>query len=137
MLRNVCLALLAGAALVATGCATTSGSGGGGAEATATPTAATTAEAPPPKGVAPPAGHPLAKISTGMAAADVRKVLGEPTGETTYPTGKNWIPFYYGPDTMRTDWKYKGQGRVVFSHNRYSGAMKVIRVDYDPDEDGQ
>jgi hypothetical protein len=66
----------------------------------------------------------------------VREKIGAPTGEQVYPTGKAWIPFYYGPDTMRTDWKYKGQGRVVFSTNQWSHTSKVIRVDYDPGEDG-
>jgi hypothetical protein len=31
---------------------------------------------------------------------------------------------------------YKGQGRVVFSRNRYSGSLKVVRVTYNPDEAG-
>jgi outer membrane protein assembly factor BamE (lipoprotein component of BamABCDE complex) len=78
----------------------------------------------------------LAKVQTGMTPEEVRKLLGEPTGERTYPTGKAFIPFYYGSDTHRTDWKYKGVGRVVFGHNRYSGNMKVIRVDADPSEPG-
>jgi outer membrane protein assembly factor BamE (lipoprotein component of BamABCDE complex) len=78
----------------------------------------------------------LAKVQTGMTPEEVRKLLGEPTGERTYPTGKAFIPFYYGSDTHRTDWKYKGVGRVVFGHNRYSGNMKVIRVDTDPSETG-
>ena len=47
-----------------------------------------------------------------------------------------WIPYYYGPDTRRVDYKYKGVGRVVFGRNRYSGATKVIRVDADSTEDG-
>jgi hypothetical protein len=29
---------------------------------------------------------------------------------------------------------YKGVGRVVFSRNRYSGALKVIRLLHNPDE---
>jgi hypothetical protein len=51
-------------------------------------------------------------------------------------TGKAWIPFYYGPDVGRLDYRYKGVGIVVFSRSRYSGGTKVIRVDYDPSEDG-
>jgi hypothetical protein len=49
-------------------------------------------------------------------------------------TGKAWIPFYYGGDTYRTDWMYKGKGRVVFSRNQWSGALKVIRVMHNPNE---
>jgi len=32
---------------------------------------------------------------------------------------------------------YNGKGRVVFSRNRYSGSLKVVRVIYNPDEGGK
>jgi len=69
-----------------------------------------------------------------MNESRVRKILGEPDDSNAYVTGKAWIPFYYGSDTMRTDWMYRGVGRVVFSRNRYSGGLKVIRVIYNPSE---
>jgi hypothetical protein len=81
-----------------------------------------------------PAGSPLAKVELGMNDAEVRKILGDPDDSNAYMTGKAWIPFYYGPDTHRSDWMYKSQGRVVFSRNRWSGSMKVIRVLYNPNE---
>jgi hypothetical protein len=86
------------------------------------------------QGVAPPASSPLSKVEVGMNDFQVRKILGEPDNMNVYPTGKSWIPFYFGGDTTRSDWMYKGMGRVVFSRNQYSGALKVIRVDYNPDE---
>jgi outer membrane protein assembly factor BamE (lipoprotein component of BamABCDE complex) len=88
------------------------------------------------KGVAPPAGSKLARVQKGMSPGEVTAIMGEPTNTSTYQTGMAWVPFYYGSDTMRTDYKYKGVGRVVFGHNRWSGSMKVIRIDYDPSEDG-
>jgi outer membrane protein assembly factor BamE (lipoprotein component of BamABCDE complex) len=88
------------------------------------------------QGMAPPAGSKLAKVQMGMNEGEVRKIMGDPDSSPTYTTGKAWIPFYYGSDATRTDWKYKGVGRVVFGHNRWSGAQRVIRVDYDPQEDG-
>lgn len=81
-----------------------------------------------------PAGSALAKVDEGMTDTQVRKALGDPDNSNAYMTGKAWIPFYYGPDTHRTDWMYKGKGRVVFSRNRYSGALKVIRVMHNPQE---
>ncbi len=81
-----------------------------------------------------PADSPLARIEKGMSDLDVRKAIGEPDDANMYMTGKAWIPFYYGSDTLRTDWKYSGQGRVVFSRNRYTGALKVVRVIYNPEE---
>lgn len=82
----------------------------------------------------PPAGSRLARVTAGMNESRVRKILGEPDDSNAYVTGKAWIPFYYGSDTMRTDWMYRGVGRVVFSRNRYSGGLKVIRVIYNPSE---
>ena len=86
------------------------------------------------KGVAPPADSPLATVELGMNDVQVRKILGDPDNANSYITGKSWIPFYYGTDTSRSDWMYKGMGRVVFSRNQYSGSLKVIRIDYNPNE---
>ncbi len=83
---------------------------------------------------APPPSARIAGVKLDMNDIDVRKIMGEPDNANAYMTGKAWIPFYYGPDTARTDWMYKGQGRVVFSRNRYSGGLKVIRVLYNPNE---
>ena len=123
MIRNrSTLTLVLGVALALVlsvgGCSSTGGSG-------------TTAE----KVVLPiPADSPLATVEVGMSDLDVRKIMGEPDDANMYMTGKAWIPFYYGPDTHRTDWKYSKTGRVVFSRNRYSGALKVVRIIYNPEE---
>lgn len=82
----------------------------------------------------PPPGHKLAQIKLDMNDNDVRRILGDPDNSNAYQTGKAWIPYYYGPDTARSDWMYKGMGRVVFSRNRYTGGLKVIRVLYNPNE---
>ncbi len=82
----------------------------------------------------PPPNSPLAKVEMGSSDVEVRKVMGDPDDANGYMTGKAWIPFYYGGDTHRTDWLYKGQGRVVFSRNRWSGNLKVIRVIYNPND---
>jgi hypothetical protein len=109
-------------------CACASGSGGGQADSSPR------AQAAAAKGVAPPPGSPLSKVALGMNDVQVRKILGEPDNANAYVTGKSWIPFYYGTDTSRSDWMYKGMGRVVFSRNQYSGTLKVIRIDYNPNE---
>ncbi len=82
-----------------------------------------------------PASSPLSRVRLGMSDVRVREALGNPDHAVAYQTGKRWIPFYWGPDTRRTDWMYRGMGRVVFSRNQYSGALKAIRVDYDPQEE--
>ena len=86
------------------------------------------------EGVPPPPGSPLAKVQVGMSDSDVRKILGDPDNANGYITGKAFIPYYFGPDTSRRDWLYQGKGRVVFSQNRWSGNLTVVRVDYNPNE---
>ena len=71
-----------------------------------------------------------------LSEAQVIEILGPPTSQQNYVTGKAWIPWYYGPDTSRLDYRYKGVGLISFSRNRYSGAAQVVRVDADPNEDG-
>lgn len=94
------------------------------------------AKAKAAEGTRPPAGTKLARVTDGMSEAEVVSILGEPTSRQDYMTGKAWIPYYYGSDVSRLDYRYKGVGIVVFGRNRYSGKTKVIRVDYDPNEDG-
>jgi len=86
----------------------------------------------------PPAGTSLAKITKGMPSEQVNEILGSPTSQNTYPTGKGWIPFYgwWGGDGYRTDWIYKGKGKVIFNQKPFSSRLKVIQVYYDPKEDG-
>ena len=96
--------------------------------------AAPEADAPTP----PPAGSPLAKITKGMAMSDVATLLGQPTDQNQYVTGKAFIPWYFGDDVSRIEWHYKGLGRVVFTGGGAWGQRggAVEWVDYDPKETG-
>jgi len=80
----------------------------------------------------------LSNVQRGMPDDQVRELLGTPTSTNHYPTGKGWIPFYgwWGGDAYRTEWIYKGQGRVVFNQRPFSSRLKVINVLSDPAEDG-
>ena len=113
------LLVLALAAFVMSACARKGGGGG---------------DSYPAGYAAAPAGSPLAAIKLGDGEHHVRKALGEPDNANAYMTGKAWIPFYFGTDVARTDWMYTGKGRIVFSRNRYTGALKVIRVMHNSDE---
>lgn len=95
----------------------------------AAPAAGKEAKAPTPP---PPAGSPLAQVKEGMSDTDVRKILGEPDSSKNYMTGKQFIPYYFGTDTTRVEYIYKGKGRITFSRNQYSQGLKVIRVEYNP-----
>jgi hypothetical protein len=85
-----------------------------------------------------PPDSPLAKIKIGMTAQEVSNILGMPTNQVSYATGKAWIPWYFGDDARRTEWSYKGLGRVVFTGGNVfgGGGGRVNRVDYDPSETG-
>jgi hypothetical protein len=95
-----------------------------------------------------PAAKPAAKpkrsgeasidmIVAGMSMQEVYDLLGHPTATTSHQTGKAWIPFNFGgKDLARSIALYKGQGRVIFSHDAYSGTPKVIEVVVDPNESG-
>ena len=40
----------------------------------------------------------MAKVKPGMRPEEVVEVLGAPSRQSSYPTGKAFTPFYYGPD---------------------------------------
>ena len=73
-----------------------------------------------------------------MTKKQVTDILGSPTDENSYSSGKAWIPFYFGNDVRRTEFLYKGVGRVVFADGNAfgGGGSEVVRVDYDPAESG-
>ena len=122
------LVLVAGAY----GCKTTSSADSGStkeAPAKEAPAKSETAVKPAPANI--PASSPLAKVKMGMQRAQVDDLIGQPTSSRVFPSGKAFIPFYYGPDTVRTGAFYKGLGRIVFS-----GAHIVVEIEYDPTEDG-
>ncbi len=127
-------ALLLTAVLAALGACASGSGGSSGAPSSTTAAEPAAKPATAPADVPPPAGHPFGTITLGMNDAEVRKLLGDPDNANAYMTGKGFIPFYFGPDQTRTDWMYKGKGRIVFSRNQYSGGLKVIRVMYNPSE---
>ncbi len=144
------MARLFGSVFVAIACGSfllACASGGGGTAAaqpaasqpTASQPAAQAAPAAKPAAPAdkpPPAGHKFAQIQVGMSDAQVRAILGEPSDAGAHITGKAFIPYYMGSDTSRVEWVYKGSGIIQFNSNRWTSALKVIRVVYDPAEDG-
>ena len=73
-----------------------------------------------------------------MTKVQVAGLLGEPTDRNRYRTGKAWIPWYFGNDANREEWHYKNLGRVTFTDGNVfgGGAREVMRVQYDPSEDG-
>lgn len=84
-----------------------------------------------------PADSAFAKLKLGMTQGQVHEILGQPTDTKTYQTGKAWIPFYFGPDVMRTDEFYKGVGTITYTGAGIGGVhWTVFRASYNTAEDG-
>ncbi|MBD9362727.1 outer membrane protein assembly factor BamE domain-containing protein [Methylomonas fluvii] len=84
-----------------------------------------------------PANSPFAKLKLGMTQGQVHEILGQPTDTKSYQTGKAWIPFYFGPDVMRTDEFYKGVGIITYTGAGIGGVhWTVYRAIYNAAEDG-
>lgn len=134
--RIIVLAAAFALAFALSGCASSGGSttessssgssGGSSGSSSSAPAAKTT-----PANV--PAGSPLAGVEIGMTQQQVVDLLGQPTRMKNYPTGKNWIPFYFGGDTYRFDWIYPGKGTVIMANtSRFSSNLVVADVLHDP-----
>ena len=84
-----------------------------------------------------PSGSPFAKIKKDMGIKQVIDIIGNPTDQEAYITGKAFIPFYMGSDTSQFVYYYKGLGQIYFTGGgAFGGGGRVIEVIYDPKEDG-
>jgi hypothetical protein len=132
-----CVAALMASAALLGGCETVKSVTGGGSSATPAPApAAAPAPAPAPAAKAPAGdtvhvkgindwegditGKPAAnsrftKLTIGMGMRQVTDLVGPPTDQGAYVTGKAWIPFYFGSDRYRHEMVFKGQGRLIFA----------------------
>jgi hypothetical protein len=63
----------------------------------------------------PAANSRFTKLTIGMGMRQVTDLIGQPTDQGAYVTGKAWIPFYFGSDRYRHELVYKGQGRLIFA----------------------
>ncbi len=129
--RVIVAGLIFGLTVAVGGCAST---GDSSSSTSSTSSASSSSEAAPTTTPV-PANSRLAKVDIGMNEIQVRGVLGEPSNVRSYPTAKNWIPFYFGGDTVRQEWIYSRVGRVVFSNSsRFSRTFTVSDRIHNPDE---
>ena len=67
----------------------------------------------------------FSKLQIGMPVRQVVDLIGPPTDQGGYVTGRAFNPFYWGSDRTRFEMAYKGQGRLVFASDggfgRYGG----------------
>lgn len=62
----------------------------------------------------PPADSPFGKLKIGMSYEEVIAIVGKPTNQHDFCTGKHRIPFYFGDDRARTEAFFKGMGKLDF-----------------------
>ena len=55
------------------------------------------------------------KAEAEAALKQVLDIVGTPTDQGAYVTGKAFIPFFFGSDRYRHEVVYKGLGRLVFA----------------------
>lgn len=63
----------------------------------------------------PAPGSKFTQLKIGMPLKQVTDLVGPPTDQGSYMTGKAWIPFNFGSDRYRHEVVYKGQGRLIFA----------------------
>ena len=78
------------------------------------------------------------QLQFGMGMKQVNDLIGPPTDEGAYVTGKAFIPFYFGGDRYRYELVYKGQGRLVFAGGSLGNlsAGRLIRITHNENEPG-
>jgi len=86
----------------------------------------------------PAPGTRFNKIQLGMGMKQVTDLIGQPTDQGAYVTGKAWIPFYFGGDQYRHELAYKGMGRLVFAGGGMNnlGSGKLIRIIHNANDTG-
>ena len=86
----------------------------------------------------PAANSKFSALKIGMSMQQVKSAIGEPSDAGEYETGKRWIPFYYGDDMRRTEFVYKGMGRLTFASGSTFGGHggALIRITHNANEVG-
>lgn len=70
----------------------------------------------------PAANSRFTKLKIGMSQQQATDIVGQPTDQGAYVTGKAFIPFYFGSDKTRWEMVFKGQGRLIFSNQAGFGS---------------
>ena len=63
----------------------------------------------------PAPGCKFTTLQIGMPMKQVTDLIGQPSDQGVYITGKAWIPFYFGSDKHRFELVYKSCGRLIFA----------------------
>ena len=75
-------------------------------------------------------------LKMGMGMKQVTDIVGPPSDQGAYITGKAFIPFYFGDDKHRFEMAYKGQGRLVFAGQAFGSGAYLIKIVHDSNDTG-
>lgn len=83
-------------------------------------------------------GSKFNKLEIGMPMKQVTDLIGSPSDQGVYLSGKAWIPFYFGSDRHRHELVYKNQGRLIFAGPAgfQFGSGNLIWIIHNPKESG-
>jgi hypothetical protein len=78
------------------------------------------------------------QLKIGMGFRQVIDILGPPTDQGAYITGKAFIPFYFGSDRSRSEFVYRGEGRLIFAGGSFGDMSggNLIWIIHCPTEPG-
>ena len=63
----------------------------------------------------PAPGSKFGQLQIGMGMQQAKDLVGQPTDQGGYVTGKAFIPWYFGAGKYRHELVYKGMGRLIFA----------------------
>lgn len=95
---------------------------------------------------APPEDSPFGKLKIGMKYEEVIAIVGKPTSESAWCTGKQNIPFYFGDDRGRAQALFKGMGKLEFNATvsmypfricKGNAPLDLVYIEYDPNAAGE
>ncbi|WDS38098.1 hypothetical protein [Pseudoxanthomonas sp.] len=82
-------------------------------------------------------GSKFNQLKIGMPVRQVTDIVGQPTDQGSYVTGKAWIPFFHGSGTSRTEYVYKGWGRLIFdSKGGFDSGANLVWIINSANESG-
>lgn len=86
-------------------------------------------------------GKPVGKskftaLQMGMGVKQVTDIVGPPTDQGAYVTGKAFIPFYFGDDKHRFEMAYKGLGRLIFAGESFGSGAYLIKIIHNAKDTG-
>jgi len=86
----------------------------------------------------PAPGSKFTRLQIGMPMKQVTDLVGYPTDQGAYITGKAFIPFFFGSDKHRHEMVYKGQGRLILAGGSFGdfGGAHLIWIIHNANEGG-